>query len=435
MASSQRTAVVLGAYGLIGAACVRALRQAGFHVIGVGRSAATARRVLPGLEWRILDLARSSTEELKRAVAGADVIVNAAGALQDGLKDDVAAIHETMIGRLIAALDGSPARVIQISAAGVSTDASTEFFRSKARGDALLMASGLDWVVLRPTLVLAPQAYGGTALLRASAAMPVIAFDVMPDTRVQTVYIDDVTAAVVAAGRGRVAGGTVADLTEADSHRFGDLVAAMRGWLGFAPWRWRAHVPDALVSVTARVADALGLLGWRSPLRTTALTVLREDIQGDPGPWVAAGGAPCRSLAGTLAAMPATTQDRWFAKFYLLLPLIIGVLAVFWLASGVIGFLQFDTARAVLTSRGMGAGLAGLFVGSGALVDVALGAGILVRHFARRAAIGMVAVSLAYLAGGTLLAPDLWADPLGPLLKILPGLALAGVAAALLDER
>ena len=35
-----------------------------------------------------------------------------------------------------------------------------------------------------------------------------------------------------------------------------------------------------------------------------------------------------------------------------------------------------------------------------------------------------VAVSLAYLAGGTLIAPELWADPLGPLVKVVPAIVL-----------
>ena len=178
-----------------------------------------------------------------------------------------------------------------------------------------------------------------------------------------------------------------------------------------------------------------GASGWRSPLRTTALTVLRDGIHGDPRPWIAAGGAPCRSLADTLKTMPATSQDRWFARLYLLLPLIVGVLALFWLASGALGFIQFESARAVLMERGMGADLAAILVGGGAVIDIALGAGILIRSYARLAALGMAAVSLAYLAGGTLLTPDLWADPLGPLLKIAPALTLALVAAALLDQR
>ena len=60
---------------------------------------------------------------------------------------------------------------------------------------------------------------------------------------------------------------------------------------------------------------------------------------------------------------------------------------------------------------------------------------MLVRRFAAPALIGMIALSLAYLAAATVLAPGLWADPLGPLVKVVPSIVLALVALAILDER
>lgn len=430
-----KTACVLGGYGLIGADCVRTLRRAGFTVIGIGRSHAAARRVLPEIEWRILDLAEASVAQLQHAAAGADVVVNAAGALQDGLRDDVIAIHETMVARLVAALEGTTTRVIQVSAAGVSTTSSTEFFRSKARGDGLLMASRLDWVVLRPTLVLAREAYGGTALLRAGASVPLVGLQVLARSRIQTVFIDDVAAAVLSAARGEIAGGTVADLTEPDSHSFQEVVRLVRSWLGLAPWRKSINIADAWVRAAAKVGDALGWLGWRSPLRSTAVTVLNEGVHGDTSAWQIAGGPACRPLAETLSAIPATAQDRWYARLYLMLPVIVGVLALFWISSGVIGLVRFDTAARVLSDRGVGGSTASLLVLLGAGLDMLLGVGILVRRFARAAALGMAALSLLYMLGGTLLAPDLWADPLGPLLKVLPAFTLALVAAAIVEDR
>jgi len=131
-------AIVLGGDGVIGAACMRALASAGFEVTGIGRDAAMARRVLPGADWAIRDIATTSTPDWRDLLAGADVVVNAAGALQDGPHDDLAAIHFGAVGRLVAALEGTSARLIQISAAGVSEDAPNAFFRSKARGDALI---------------------------------------------------------------------------------------------------------------------------------------------------------------------------------------------------------------------------------------------------------------------------------------------------------
>jgi hypothetical protein len=47
----------------------------------------------------------------------------------------------------------------------------------------------------------------------------------------------------------------------------------------------------------------------------------------------------------------------------------------------------------------------------------------------------MVLVTIFYLAAGSVLRPDLWTDPLGPLLKTLPALTLAFIAALLLEER
>ena len=41
----------------------------------------------------------------------------------------------------------------------------------------------------------------------------------------------------------------------------------------------------------------------------------------------------------------------------------------------------------------------------------------------------------AYLAAGTLTAPELWLDPLGAFVKAIPGVALALVAWAMADER
>ena len=109
--------------------------------------------------------------------------------------------------------------------------------------------------------------------------------------------------------------------------------------------------------------------------------------------------------------------------------------AIFWLLSGVIGLAQFDEAVTVLTKRGFEEAAAGRLVLVGAVLDIALGTAVLVRRLARPAALGMVALSLGYLGAATLFAADLWAEPLGPLVKVLPGMTLAFIAAALLDER
>lgn len=430
-----KTAIVLGGYGFIGSACLRGLKQAGFRTIGVGRSLAQGRKCDPDIEWIETDIASTSSGEWSQHLKCADVVVNASGALQDGLRDNLNGIHVDAMENLIGALTGTGVRVVQISAAGVSEDAKTEFMRSKARGDNLLEASGVDCVILRPVLVIGAQAYGGTALLRATAALPFVRPRLFAESAIQTVSVLEVAQAVVHAATGGVSSGTVADLTEAEQRTFPELLETIRRWQGFGAAKVEIGVPQWIASALGRVADCLGWLGWRSPLRTNALRNLEVGIRGDPAVWSGAGGWRLGSLAETLAAMPASTQERWFARLYLLLPMSIAILSVFWIVSGLVGLAEFDAARLLLTERGITTAMATGAVVGGAIIDVLLGTAILFRKTVRFAAGGMIILSAFYLAAATVWTPDLWADPLGPLLKVLPGMLLAIIVAALVEDR
>jgi len=216
---------------------------------------------------------------------------------------------------------------------------------------------------------------------------------------------------------------------------FWELTVRMRSWLGLPEWRGTFAVPGWAVKLIGKGADALGWLGWRSPLRTNALKSLESGIRGDPEEWRRRGGISMKSLEETLQAMPATAQERSFSRLYLLLPLAIGCLSLFWLVSGLIGLWSFREAQAVLTQENVAPALAGAFVIGGSIADLLLGLGVLWRRWTRLACLGMVTVSLGYLFFGTLLTPDLWIDPLGPFVKIVPALVLALMVAFLQGER
>lgn len=428
--------LVIGAYGMIGAALTRHLLGEGHHVTGLGRSVATARRAFPSLDWVFRDVSHMTVPgDWLPCLQGVDFVVNAAGALQDGPSDDLSAVHGAAIAALAEACTTRGTGLIQISAAGVSPEASTHFFRSKSAGDAAIVSAGCPYWILRPGLVLSDTAYGGTALLRMLAAVPLVQPLAMSETPVQTIGMADLSRAVSACISGQIAPGTVADLVEDQPHTLAALTSELRAWLGFSPARFTLTAPRWALALTTRCADALGRLGWRSPLRSTAVTTLSEGVLGDPAAWKAAGGPPIRSLHDTLADMPARAEDRLSAQMRLAMPFVIATLALFWALSGVIGIARLGPAASLLTAQGWPAWAAQISVAIWALVDIALAAALLWRPTARRAALGMVAVSLAYLLLGTLFTPALWVDPLGPLLKILPGMMLALVAIPLLDSR
>lgn len=431
----SQTVVVLGGYGLIGSACVRALKADGFSVVGVGRSLEAGKSSDPEIVWHTQDLAAPFSNALKTSLATADVVVNASGALQTGLRDNLMSIHEGAIAEIVETLSGTSTKIVQISAAGVSETAKTEFMRTKFQGDGLLINSNLDWIILRPTLVIGAQAYGGTALLRSASSFPVIGVNILPDVRVQTIYLEDVAQAVLLACRGEIASRTIADLTEHEERSLFETIAQIRSWQGFDPWALTVTMPVWFAFGVAKVADILGWLGWRSPLRTTVLKSLEQGVVGDPSSWEAAGGFKCRSFCETLKTIPSSVQERWFSRLYLILPVVIAILSVFWLVSGLIGLISTDAAVNVLTSRGSSSSFAHSAVMLGAAVDIAVGLAVLVRPWTRLACIGMIAVSISYLIGASFWAPDLWLDPLGPLVKVIPTMALPIFVMSVLEKR
>jgi len=428
--------LVLGGYGFIGLEICRALATQEVDVIGLGRTPEHGRRALPQIGWIGADLAQLVTPEAWAPyLAGVDCVVNAAGALQDGARDDLAAVQQHAIIACVGACAKAGARrFVQISAPGVSASASTAFFRTKAAADAALKASSLDWVILRPALVFSRNAYGGTALLRTLAAAPLVQPLMFSAQAVQTVAMADVVEAVVMAVRGEAPAGTDADLAEDEPRTLGETVAALRAWLGFAPARWRFDAPRWVGYLIGRCADLAGWLGWRSPLRTTALRVMEEGVRADPALWRRITGRSLATLAQTLAANPATVQERVFARAQWILPIALMTLAGFWLASGLIGLARIEAAAGVL-SGAMVSDAARAAVIAGALADIALGLGVLYRRTSRVACFGMIALTVAYLIAGTWLTPALWADPLGPFVKTLPAAALALVVAALQEPR
>ncbi|WP_457153592.1 SDR family oxidoreductase [Mesorhizobium sp. P5_C1] len=428
--------LVLGGYGLIGEAVVGRLLRDGHHVAGLGRNVVDAERRWPAVRWIAADMSRLlAAEHWLPVVTGMDAIVNAAGALQDGPRDRLDAIHRHSVVALVAACEQAGVhRIVQISAIGADLSSSDAFFNSKAQGDRAVASSALEWTILRPGLVIAPAAYGGTALLRALAAFPAFIPAVMSRQPIQTVAVTDVAEAVSRAVAGSLPPRTAVDLVEAQARPLADVLLAFRAWLGL-PQAKVVPVPAIVGRLAAVTADGLGLLGWRSPLRSAALAALARGVTGNAGPWNQICGHPLQPLEATLAAMPAHVQERWFARLWLAKPVIFGCLALFWLASGIIGLIRQDEAASILVSRGVSAKLADMSVLAGSAADILAGAAVLVRPFARPALLAMIAITLFYLAASTLLVPGLWLAPLGPLVKTIPMLCLVLVALAVLDER
>ncbi|MEW6641295.1 MAG: SDR family oxidoreductase [Pseudomonadota bacterium] len=437
--ADTRNILVLGASGLIGRFVTDDLRARGFNVTGI------ARRFAPGQADASSDhelpILSSPTPHIVAWLRDwrIDLVVNCLGVLQDGPGADTQAVHRDFVERLLSALrdSGRPVRLVHVSIPGDDGDDQTAFSRTKREAERMIAASGVRYAILRPGFVVAPAAYGGSALLRALAACP---FDLPPavaGTSFQSVAVEDIAATIawLAQAPPPDNGGVVWDLMHPHQQTLGDVVAEFRRALG-AAGRRTIRIPGLLLDAGAKLGDLAGLLGWSPPVRSTALAELRRGVRGDPSGWMAATGIMPRSLRDSIGRGGASIQDKWFAGLYLLKALIIVSLGVFWILSGAIAlFVSTSAAAMVLASHQFPASLVAPFLIGSSLTDILVGVMIMIR---RTSAIGLmvgIGVSLGYLAGAALLAPDVWLDPLGALVKVVPIIVLMLVALLTLDNR
>jgi hypothetical protein len=336
--------------------------------------------------------ANSSSYWLPR-LHGVDAIINCAGVLQDSPNDSAAMVHHLGVASLFAACEQlGIRRVIHFSAIGVDRETPSAF-----------------------------------------SALPVI--PIMPNTgQLQVVLLDDVVRAVEHFLQPGAPSRQIVELVGPERHSFAEVVSIIRRWCRWRPAR-EVRLPRSLMNAFYRLGDAISLLGWRPPVRTTARLEIARGAVGDVAGMKRLQISP-KGLGEFLAAEPASVQERWFAAMYLLKPVTFVVLCLFWVSTAWVSMGPgWEYGIGLMREGGVEGRMAALTVIAGALSDLAIGLAIAYRPTSRYGLYAAIALSLTYAVIGTILVPRLWADPLGPMLKIWPIIVLHFVALAILKDR
>jgi uncharacterized protein YbjT (DUF2867 family) len=426
--------LVTGAGGFIGGAIVEALAAAGHEVAACVRAAGDGTAGI-GNRRVVVDLREATDEGAWRPlVAGIDAVVNCAGILREERVGDYTRIHhDAPLALARACREAGVRKFVQVSALG--DEAGGEFIASKHRFDAALLALGVPATVIRPSVVVSARgSHGGTSLLRALAALPVVVF--LPgdgEQKIQPVMREDLAAMVERCLAPDVASGRVLFAVGPDVMTLREFLGRMREWLGLPAARF-VQVPAALVSLAVWMGERFGA----GPLGATIGAMLERGNVAPKGAWEEAReatGIATRAMASAMSASPSLVQDRWHARLHLLRPVLLGIVAATWIASGVVGFAATpEMFEPIASDLGVPAAFHRPLVLATSALDVALGAALLTRW--EGAALALMAISVvAYTTALGIASPGQWVEPTGGLLKNFALLALLAVLGAMRGKR
>jgi uncharacterized protein YbjT (DUF2867 family) len=185
-----------------------------------------------------------------QALDGADACVNCVGILAEAGKNKFDAVQVEGAERIARlAVEHGVSQMVHLSAIGANADAESDYARTKAEGEAAILAHMPDAVILRPSIVFGQEdaffnRFAG--MTRLGPILPVVG----AATKFQPVYVDDVAQAAAEAVLGRATPG-VYELGGPEVMDFRGLMQTMLGvirrrrlisWGSDLIWRARSRV-------------------------------------------------------------------------------------------------------------------------------------------------------------------------------------------------
>ena len=214
--STAKLVTIFGGSGFIGRYIVRLLAQQGYRIRVAVRRPDLAGHLQPlgGVgQIKAIQANLRYRWSVDRAVEGADAVINCVGILyQSGGQrfDAVQVFGPRAIAEAARAQNIS--NIVHLSAIGADADSDIAYLRSKGEGEAGILETVPDAVVLRPSILFGPE--DGffnrfAAMAGLTPALPLFGGGV---TRFQPVYVGDVAAAAAKAVAGEAKPGTVYEL-------------------------------------------------------------------------------------------------------------------------------------------------------------------------------------------------------------------------------
>ncbi|MEH3157867.1 MAG: complex I NDUFA9 subunit family protein [Sphingomonas taxi] len=292
----DKLVTIFGGGGFVGRYVVQALLRGGARVRIAERDPRHAWFLKPlgGLgqtQFVAADVTKPDT--VRRAVAGADIVVNLVGVLAGNFESlHVAGSRNVAEAAAAAGVES----LVHMSAIGADPDAPSRYAASKGRGEAAVRAAFPNAAIIRPSIVFGREDQFINRFAAMIARAPVVPVLRAP-VKFQPVFAADVGDAMAAATDPRFAGRTF-ELGGPDVLSMGDIIRWIARTIGRAPSI--VELPDAAGALLASVP--------LSPITKDQWLMLQHDN-------VVAPGAEGLAALGVEATPLQAVAPDWLVRF------------------------------------------------------------------------------------------------------------------------
>lgn len=225
---------VLGGSGFVGSSVVAKLDQAGHAVTVLTRRRDAAKHLFLLPNVSAVECNVQDDQALTAALKGADAVINLIGILHQSRRASFDKMHHQLPARL-AKICGALGirRLVQMSSLQAAKNAPSEYLRSKAAGEAALLAQKpkLDVTIFRPSIIFG-RGDSFTNLFATLIKLLPLVLLAKPNARFQPVWVEDVASCFAACIQNTATYGQVYELAGPEVYTFRQLVQQIMVALG-----------------------------------------------------------------------------------------------------------------------------------------------------------------------------------------------------------
>ena len=268
-----------GGTGFVGGAVLRRLIADGHQVRALARPSARAAAVQfpAGVERAPGDVL---DPDLEKHLDGIDAVIHLVGIIREVPARNVTfeRLHMAATQNVVRAMHSAGVkRLIHMSALGAGPDAATGYFATKWRAETAVRESGLDWTVMKPSVVFGPGDEF-INMLAGQVRLPLVPVIGDGQYRLQPVAAADVAAGFVRALVTPAAVGKAYEIGGPRQYTYDELLDAVGRAVGKTSVR-KLHVPLALMRPLVRALERFSFF----PVTSDQLAMLLMSNVCDPG--------------------------------------------------------------------------------------------------------------------------------------------------------